>query len=120
MINHNIPRQPAEKRQFWQDMIRGHAVSGLSVQAWCRQNGVSTSVFYGWRKQLQGQIDPVPPGSEQPRFVEVTVQNDPISKPVGPEANLVVHLGRTRIDVPAGFDAATIRVVLETLRGGPC
>lgn len=101
-------------------MIRGHAVSGLSVQAWCRQNGVSTSVFYGWRKQLQGHNHLIPPGSEQPRFVEVLVQNHTISEPVGIQSNLVVHLGRAHIEIPAGFDPATIRVVLESLRGEPC
>jgi transposase-like protein len=120
LVNHRIPRQPAQKRRFWLDIIRGHAASGLSIEAWCRQNEVSTSVFYAWKKQLSGQIGLGSPSSEQPRFVEVLVQNQPISEPVGPKANLLIHLGRACIEIPAGFDSATIRVVLETLRGEPC
>ena len=116
MANHRIPSQPDQKRRFWLDIIRGHAASGLFVEVWCRQNQISTSAFYHWKKQLQGQIN----SPEQPRFVEALVQNNPISGLVGSNDNLLIHLGRTRIEVPAGFDSATIRVVLETLRDGPC
>ena len=66
--------------------------------------------------QFQGQIDT----PEQPRFVEALVQNNTITELVGSNANLLIHLGQAQIEVPAGFDSATIRVVLETLQGGPC
>ena len=118
MANHTIPRLPAEKRRFWLDIIRGHAASGLSVEAWCRQNQISGSAFYRWKMQLQGQSHCDNP--EQPRFVEALVQNNLNSEMVDSNMNLLIHLGRARIEVPAGFDAATIRVVLETLQGGPC
>lgn len=116
MANHTIPRRSAQKRRFWLDFIRRHAASGLSVEAWCQQNQISSSAFYRWKMQLQGQID----SPEQPRFVEAFVQNNPISELVGSNVNLLIHLDRARIEIPAGFDPATIRVVLETLRGGPC
>ena len=66
--------------------------------------------------QLQGQID----NSEKPRFVEALFQNNTITELVGSNANLLIHLGQAQIEVPAGFDSETIRVVLETLQGGPC
>ena len=68
--------------------------------------------------QLQGQSHC--DNSEQPRFVEALVQNNTITELVGSNANLLIHLGLACIEVPAGFDSATIRVVLETLRGEPC
>ena len=116
MANHRIPRHRAQKRRFWLDIICGHAASGLSIKAWCQQNRISTSAFYRWKMQLQGQIDT----PEQPRFVEALVQNNTITELVGSNANLLIHLGLARIEVPAGFDSETIRVVLETLQGGPC
>ena len=116
MANHRIPRQRAQKRRFWLDFIRGHAASGLSVEAWCQQNQISSSAFYRWKMKLQGLIDT----PDQPRFVEALVQNNTITELVGSNANLLIHLGLARIEVPAGFDAATIRVVLETLQGWPC
>ena len=58
--------------------------------------------------------------SKQPQFVEALVQNNTITELVGSNANLLIHLGQARIEVPAGFDSETIRVVLETLQDGPC
>lgn len=118
MANHRIPRQRAQKRRFWLDIIHGHAASGLSVEAWCRQNQISSSAFYRWKMKLQGQSHC--DNSEQPRFVEALVQNNLNSEMVDSNMNLLIHLGQARIEVPAGFDSETIRVVLETLQGGPC
>ena len=118
MANHRIPRQRAKKRRFWLDFIRDHAASGLSVEAWCQQNQISSSAFYRWKMQLQGQSHC--DNSKQPRFVEALVQNNTITELVGSNANLLIHFGQARIEVPAGFDSETIRVVLETLQGGPC
>ena len=118
MANHTIPRQRAQKRRFWLDFIRDHAASGLSVQTWCQQNQISSSAFYRWKMRLQGQSHC--DNSEQPRFVEALVQNNLNSELVGSNANLLIHLGQAQIEIPAGFDAATIRVVLETLQAAPC
>ena len=118
MANHRIPRHRAQKRRFWLDIICGHVASGLSVKAWCQQNRISKSAFYRWKMQLQGQSHC--DNSKQPQFVEALVQNNTITELVGSNANLLIHLGQARIEVPAGFDAETIRVVLETLQDGPC
>ena len=68
--------------------------------------------------KLQGQSHC--DNSEQPRFVEALVQNNLNSEMVDSNLNLLIHLGQARIEVPAGFDSETIRVVLETLQCGPC
>ena len=118
MANHRIPRQRAKKRRFWLDFIHGHAASGLSVEAWCQQNQISSSAFYRWKMKLQGQSHC--DNSEQPRFVEALVQNNLNSEIVDSNMNLLIHLGQAQIEIPPGFDSETIRVVLETLQGGPC
>ena len=53
-------------------------------------------------------------------FAELVVQPDPAleMQPVGP--NLLIHLDHARIEIPAGFDPATIRAVLQSLRGATC
>jgi hypothetical protein len=40
-----IPRTVSEKRQFWRQVVDGHAGSGLSVPDWCRRRNVSDSAF---------------------------------------------------------------------------
>ncbi len=108
-----------DKRQFWLDILLGHASSGLSIEAWCRKCKVPTSQFYAKRKLLLGQEKAVTT-SPLPMFAELVVQPDPALKmqPVGP--NLLIHLDHARIEIPAGFDPATIRAVLQSLRGATC
>jgi hypothetical protein len=110
-----------DKRQFWLDIIQGHASSGLSIEAWCRKCKVPTSQFYAKRKLLLGQENALPT-SPLPMFAEIVVQPDSDQKmqPVGPNTNLLIHLDHARIEIPAGFDPATIRAVLQSLQGATC
>lgn len=43
-------RSPAQ----WRELVEGHRSSGLSVGAYCRQHGVTSSCFYRWRRFLTG------------------------------------------------------------------
>ena len=114
-------RTCAGKRQFWLDIIQGHTSSGLSIEAWCRKNKVATSQFYARRKLLL-QPDAVVTPHSLPKFAELFVQPDPAPQmqPVEPAAILRIHLEYAQLEIPAGFNPDTIRVVLETLRGKPC
>jgi transposase-like protein len=39
----------------WRDRLKRQAESGLTVEAFCQNEGVSTSMFYRWQRQLQRQ-----------------------------------------------------------------
>jgi transposase-like protein len=41
-----------ERREFWGEAIRLWVNSGLSVQAFCRREGLATQTFYSWRREL--------------------------------------------------------------------
>jgi hypothetical protein len=68
--------------EFWRLVLESHRQSGMSVSAFCRREGISSSSFYNWQKRLTyrsrplsglSQAEPVV-SSEigiQPRFVEV-------------------------------------------------
>ena len=47
-----------DQRQFWQMAIDTWQVSGLSVRQFCKQEGLSESSFYAWRKQLTHAVAP--------------------------------------------------------------
>ena len=36
----------------WRRMVRGHAGSGMSIRAYCAQQGVKDAAFYWWRAEL--------------------------------------------------------------------
>ena len=90
----------AEKERFWQGVLKEQSKSGLTVKAFCQQQGVSVPSFYAWRRKLskrnsdaRGQED------DPPRMVPVTVI-PPV--PTTPRENVPIE-----IVTPNGF---TLRV----------
>jgi predicted DNA-binding transcriptional regulator AlpA len=47
----------------WRERLKRQSESGLTVEAFCQKEGVSTSMFYRWQRHLQNP-SPVPPASE--------------------------------------------------------
>jgi len=39
----------------WRERLKRHSESGLTVETFCQQEGVSTSMFYRWQRQLQSR-----------------------------------------------------------------
>ena len=120
-----IPRTVSEKRQFWRQVVDGHAGSGLSVPDWCRRRKVSESAFYAWKRKLAPKA--CDPSGSVPRFAQLVVSdaNAGQMRTVSGNHTLSIDLDDARVEVPAGFDPATLRVVLEALlparvRGGSC
>ena len=79
----------------WRERLKRQSESGLTVEAFCQQEGVSTSMFYRWQRQLQDPlstataseaVDAAPPGGKQrgrrPRRQqsEVSPASDPATK----------------------------------------
>jgi transposase-like protein len=63
----------AEKAEFWRLVLDEHRNSGMSIKAFCAQQGVSEPAFYAWRRKLQSRgASSDPPG----KLVPVTVVDD--------------------------------------------
>lgn len=93
------------RAESWRELIERHKNSGLSVDLFCQQQGVSAWSFYQWRKRL-GMDDAV-------RFA--LVETGGVKRPDA--ASIQITLGNgARLDVSAGVDAATLRTVLSVLR----
>jgi putative transposase len=41
--------------QTWGELVTRQAESGLSVQAFCRREGLNAWTFYGWRSRLRAR-----------------------------------------------------------------
>jgi len=125
MASSEIPRTVSEKHQFWRQVIDGHAGSGLSVHDWCRRRKVSESAFYAWKRKLARKA--CEPSGSAHRFAQLVVSDASAGRmrTVPGNETLSIDLDDARVEVPAGFDTATLRVVLEALlsarvRGGSC
>ncbi len=59
-------------RSKWQKLIQQHAVSRLSVTSFCKEQGISVSSLYYWRKKLAPTAEPIElePGATN-QFIEL-------------------------------------------------
>lgn len=105
-----------EKVKLWRERFRRYAKSALSVEDFCRGEGVSTPTFYHWRKKLA----PAPRRRQtdrrrafRPVMVTASVAALSVRLPGGvelevPRENLdairavVAELVRTQYDLTAG------------------
>ncbi len=45
-----------ERVVFYQEHIKAQENSNYSIQEYCRQNRISTTQFYAWRRRIQGSL----------------------------------------------------------------
>jgi transposase len=96
------------KSDQWRERLAAQKRSGLSVKQFCKEQGLTEYSFYAWRKRLRGE-GPV-------RFA--LVDRGALRQEPATEASLELVLATgQRLRIGAGADAATLRTVLEALRG---
>ena len=103
-----MARRPRLAAARWQELIERQRGSGLGVEAFCRRHRVAVSTFFAWRRRLWP--------TSRPAFVEVTSAVDAqagTTREVLP-IDVVLQAGVV-LRVPCGFDATTLRRVVEVL-----
>ena len=82
--------------------------SGQTVEAFCRERGLTTSMFYTWRKRLRG--------SAAGRFLEVQVAK-PAARPMpAKRGGIEIRLAEGHcVLVEPGFDPDHLRAVVAAL-----
>ena len=103
-----------ERAAKWRRRFDEQRASGLSVVAWCREQGVEKNTFYGWRKRLS-----VSPAVSAPQFIAVAM-DCPVESPTPVSASLTLRIGRVAVEVASGFDPALLADVLNILESRPC
>ncbi len=124
-------RRNADKEQYWRQVLQAWQDSGLSVRAFCAQQGVNEPSFYCWRRNLRpadtaagatsgaSATPALPPDRDAlPSFAPVRLVGDAAPATAAP-LELALSGGRL-LRVPVGFDAATLRQLLAVLEGASC
>jgi hypothetical protein len=97
----------AAKREYWRGRIAEQERSGLSVQQFCKEQGLTEQAFYFWRKRLRNQ--------EPMRFA--LLETGSTQQQPGRETSLELVLATgERLRIGAGVDRTLLRMVLEALR----
>lgn len=99
-----------EQREFWKEVLQLQADSGLTIKAFCDQEGLAVHQFYYWRKRLDDAVEQVDTSFVAVEFTDESVECLPVS----------VYSGQLRVEVVPGFCASTLRRVLEVVGGGVC
>jgi transposase-like protein len=110
------------KEQFWRQAVAEWQQSGLSVTAFCQQRQLQIQAFFRWRKLLALRDRPAPPAeattTSSALFVPVQLRPQPPSCPEPPFE--VVLAGGRLLRVRAGFDPASLRLLLGVLEEASC
>ena len=96
------------KAEEWAERIAAQQRSGISVKQFCRDRGLTEYSFYAWRKRLQES------GPVRFALVEKSVRRP--ERTAEPVLELVLATGE-RLRIAPGVDIATLRTVLDALRG---
>ena len=100
-----------EVQSRWIRLVAEQGESGETVEAFCRERGLTTSQFYTWRKRLRGSI--------AERFLEVQVAKA-VARPAPSQRGAIeIRLGEGRcVLVEPGFDPNHLRAVVAALEAG--
>jgi hypothetical protein len=102
------------KERFWRTRVRQWRGSGLSVRAYCAEQGLSEPSFYAWRRTLTER------DAAAVRFVPVQVTPEPQTTTADHATGaveLVLGAGR-RLRIGPGFDGPTLTRLLALLEEG--
>lgn len=110
----------------WAGVMRERKESGLSIRAWCRENGVGEKTYYYWQRQLREtaceQIaeyqTSYPTGLAAPGFAEVKLRDSP-AHPALPgvvqSGQLHIQVGKVRIVADNAYPAERLATLCMEL-----
>jgi transposase-like protein len=104
---------PKRRRRiaYWRRLVAQQAASSLSASAFCREEHINLNQFYRWRRRFRGERSEANLGAGFLELVPYSSRGD--------NSGIRIRLGaEVSIEVEPGFDAATLRAVVETLGQG--
>ena len=124
-------------KEFWQQVLHDHEISGLSPTQFCLQRGLAKATFFKWRKVLKGQLQSQLPASDLetqslPGFLAVplgAMQTSPAnSQQQGPmrsdaehhcnDAKMAIKLGGVDVVLTGHYADRIMRIITERLSSG--
>ena len=96
-----------ERTAYWRERIAEQERSGVPVQQFCKEKGITEQSFYVWRKRLRKQ--------EPARFALVETG---AARQQAPKTGLeLVLVSGERLRIGSEVDPSLLRRVVEALRG---
>ena len=104
--------------QSWRVRIEECSQSGLSIPAWCLQNGLKNTTYYYWVKKFRS-LEQQDAGDNT--FAEVVLlpgnnSSTKETRPIKAEVSLCFSFGDYSIGIPDGFNPLTLAELVKVLR----
>ena len=103
----------SERLENWAARITACRGSGMTVRAWCQENGFSEKTYYYWQRRLFHALSEQQQPIRQPAFVEIAPTQN--VRPSGGVA-VTVRIAGAEADIYSGADAVTTETVLRVLK----
>ena len=103
------------KLQEWSARIQNCRSSGLSVRAWCRQEGINASTYYRWERELLTAADQAPCSAVPAVTFAEMPEPKKMSRNVS-ERCATLRIGSASLDIYPGCDAEPLKMLVELLR----
>jgi hypothetical protein len=112
-----------ESRETWTKRVERWAESGLTAKEFAAEVGVNSATLMHWKYRLAAEARGASTLSAEPKqdavsFVEVQATApdiEPARKTSPPPAFELVFASGATVRIPAGFDAATLRRLLDVM-----
>lgn len=102
----------------WAQMVSQCRNSGMTVSAWCTENGINEKTYYYRLKRVCEAIPeaksgnlPIPQKEEEPVFAEVT----PAGRSRSTDTAITVRLGSVEMEIHNGAEPEAIEAALKAL-----
>jgi transposase-like protein len=124
-------------KEFWQQAVRDHETSGLSLSQFCLERGFAKATFFHWRKVLKQQTQcglpaPQPQTQSLPGFLAVPLGQVQTSAATaspqlptrsdvehhGTEARISIKLGGVDVVLGGHYADRVMRIITERLSSG--
>ena len=104
------------KLQEWAARMQDCRGSGSTVRAWCERQGITSSTYYRWERELLDEVETAPPPSA-PAITFAELPPKQASRNVT-ERSATLRIGDVSLDVYPGCDAEQLKMLVELMR--PC
>lgn len=124
-------------KEFWQQAVRDHEISGLSLSQFCLERGFAKATFFQWRKALKQQTQcalpaPQPETHSLPGFLAVPLGSTQTGAPTqspqlstridmehhGGDAKMSIKLGGVDVVLSGHYADRIMRIITERLSSG--
>ena len=106
------------KCEHWKSIISECRSSGMTVTAWCKENGICEQTYYRNLKKFRTEVlesapAPLVASADKPVVFEKLEVQTPVP---GTRAAVIIHLTHATLEVTEGTSQQTIQAVLLALQ----